>query len=231
MNPACTGGPISWLRIERYALAELPADEVDAIERHLDECEACRSCVALTKTPRVLPPLPELPASSPTSSRPRRVNPRALGLLGTTLAAAAALILMLRPATGRDESSPPESLRIRGGDVQITLVRERGGEIVENPSGFEREDRWKVLLTCPPDPAASYALWIEQDGQTSRLPLDTDAIRCGNRVAIPGAFRITGSSDANVCVTWSSDTAPLGGLEPESGESVCHRLEAPIRER
>jgi len=42
---ACTREPVSWLRLERYALGELGADAARAIEVHVAECAACRGCL------------------------------------------------------------------------------------------------------------------------------------------------------------------------------------------
>ena len=64
----CVDQPISWLRLERYALAELDGATTASVRTHLDECAACRAALASLEGDRV-----ELPAlHSP--DRPRRAR-------------------------------------------------------------------------------------------------------------------------------------------------------------
>lgn len=227
MRTPCIGEPISWLRIERYVLEELQPVEAGEVERHLEACEACRASLAEARTPRALPPLLEL-VKPPVQAPRRLVSPlakrRAVGAFGAAIAVAAAALFMISPLAPSDEAAHRDALHIRGGDVQMTVLRERRGLIAENPAGFDPRDRWKILLTCPPDQAASFSLWLQQDGETSPLPLRAEGLRCGNRVAVPGAFRITGSSEATICVTWGSAGSPTDTRDRDLSESVCHRL-------
>jgi hypothetical protein len=41
---------------------------------------------------------------------------------------------------------------------------------------------------------------VEQGGEVFR-PLEPAAIRCGNRVPVPGAFSLSGSAPVRVCVS------------------------------
>ena len=42
----CIGEPVSWLRLERYALADLDRAASAAVRTHLDGCAACRAALA-----------------------------------------------------------------------------------------------------------------------------------------------------------------------------------------
>lgn len=70
MTAACIGEPISWLRLERLALDELP--DAAAARAHLDACPACAAAFAqIRDDARPLPALPSL-ASLPAASAVRK---------------------------------------------------------------------------------------------------------------------------------------------------------------
>jgi hypothetical protein len=201
---ACTGEPISWPRLERFAL-----DAADpAIAAHLAACPACRRCLELIHGDAVaLPPLvvPDLPA--------RRARRR--WWLAPALAAAAAaavLVVVLRP--------PPRAadrVAIKGiGEVALELVRERAGAISFDARRYAPGDRWKVVVSCPPGGAASPALWIEvsvADGVSLDHPLAASRIACGNRVVVPGAFAITGDRANRVCARIAAGSPAAPGTD------------------
>jgi hypothetical protein len=81
----------------------------------------------------------------------------------------------------------------------VTLVRERAGEVVHEPRSFRRGDRFKVLLTCAVPEPVTVQVVVLQGGEAFR-PLAPAEIRCGNRVALPGAFGLTGAEPAQICV-------------------------------
>lgn len=191
----CVGQPVSWLRLEGYALAELDPPTTAAVRAHLDDCAACRAALATVEADAVaLPPLPVVVATARAGDRRRW----ALGAgVGVALAAAAALLLWLR-APGR--GGPPERrTRLKGaGVVSLTLVRERDGEVSFDPPDVDAGDRWKTQLTC----ARAGTVWADvvvyqPDGAS--FPLPAQAITCGNQVAVPGAFRVT-DGGATICV-------------------------------
>jgi len=201
---ACVSEPVSWLRLERYALGELDGAAAGAIRDHLAACPVCHACLArIEADDRALPPLP-VSRAKPTRafwSWPR------LAWAGGLLAAAAALLLVLRP--GRDarpvlgQSTPPGD-RIKGGtDATIAIVRERAGAVTAEAATFEDGDRFEVRVTC----AQLAPVWADvvvfQRAEVS-FPLAPSRIPCGNDVTFPGAFRITpgpgGLEPATVCV-------------------------------
>jgi hypothetical protein len=198
----CVGEPISWLRLERYALAELDRAAAAAVRMHVEACAACRSALASIEGDVVaLPPLPARRAVIAAVKRPwyRRWT---LGAgLGVAIAAAAVLLLWLR--TPGDDALPGRRARVKGaGLVSLRLVRERGGVVAFDPADVAPDDRWKVELTC----ASGAPLWTDvvvyQPGGAS-FPLSPRPITCGNQVGVPGAFRIT-DGGATICVALGS---------------------------
>jgi Putative zinc-finger len=201
----CVDQPISWLRLERYALAELDQGTTAVVRRHLDDCAACRAALAsLEVDVPSLPPLPapraRMIAATPTPWWRRWTLGAGLG----AALAAAVLLLWLRTPTA---SPPGRSARIKGaGLVSLTLVRERAGVIAFDPGDVADDDRWKAQLTC----ALGGTVWTDvvvYQPSGASFPLAPQAIACGNQVAVPGAFRIT-DGDATICVA-------LGAAPPD----------------
>ena len=225
---ACIGEPISWPRLERFAL-----DASDpAIAAHLSACPACRSCLAQIRDDVMqLPPLilgvvrregpaarghadelePRLPdrVAHHADRSPHR-SARALRRrwLAPSFAAAAAAALVLivivrRPVAEPDGFAAP--IGIKGfGEVTLALVRERAGAISLDARHYGPGDRWKVILSCPPH-STTVAIDVSvADGITTDHPLASTQVACGNRVVIPGAFTVTGTRANRVCATISA---------------------------
>jgi hypothetical protein len=192
---ACIGEPISWLRLERFALGTPDP----AIASHVAACPACRQCLAQIRDDVVaLPPL-EVP-----TRRPRPLGRRRwLAPACASAAAAAVLIVVLRRPAPRDTelaSGPSVTVGVKGvGEVTLELVRERGGAISHDARSYAPGDRWKAVLSCPP---SATAVWIDvsvADGTTTDHPIAPTELRCGNHVVVPGAFTITGGEVNQVC--------------------------------
>jgi hypothetical protein len=225
-SSACVGEPISWLRLERYRLQELAADQRGEVDQHLAACEACRACLAHVAGEIALPPLPVGRAR-------RRARLRWIASGGALAAAAAAVLLVLRPASPGLEP-PRRTLTIKGGELAIGLVRERAGSIAHEPASFAQGDRFKVVLTCPPDLRPHVDVVVFQAGE-AYFPLPRAHLaQCGNAVALPGAFALDGAVEAVVCAVISErealSRAALGarGAAGLPTMSVCHKL-APAR--
>jgi hypothetical protein len=198
--PTCIGEPISWPRLERFALDPRDAE----IRTHLDGCPACRTCLLeIERDVVALPPL-----AVPATPAPRRwwhaVLPAGLAIA----AAAAILLLVLRP---RDPSQAREGLaHVKGlGTVEIVLVRERDGVVRDDVRTFAAGDRWKVLVTCAADRVAAIEVSVREAGarETDR-PLAPARITCGNRIPLPGAFALTGTHPHEVCVRVQASDEP-----------------------
>ena len=192
---ACIGEPISWLRLEGFALGA-PDPEIAS---HIAACAACRGCLDHIRADVVA-----LPALEPAVRPARRrwwVAP-AFAAVGTAALAAIAVIIVRDPAAGGPDEvdAPLGAVAVKGvGDITLELVRERAGEIRYDASRYARGDRWKVVVTCAPSATA----WVEvsvSDGATIDHPIAPARLLCGNRIVVPGAFTITGIGANQVCV-------------------------------
>lgn len=253
MAKACIGEPISWLRLERLALDELP--DAAAVRAHLDACPACAAAFAqIREDARPLPALPRLAtvrvpddaaAKEPWWRRWRRHR------FGSSLALAGAMVALLLWLNTRRSPQPDDgelvvvsasrTLRVKGAggasgaggapgasDVTVTLVRERDGAVSFDPPDIEPGDRWKIQLTCAPaGPAGLSSVWVDVavvQANRAGFPLAPSLVACGNNVVVPGAFRITGGA-ASICVT-------LDATEPDRArfttrqrrDAICTRL-------
>jgi hypothetical protein len=190
MQQACIGEPVSWLRLETFALE---GGRDAKVREHLDACPACKSCLAeIERDVVALPPL-----VVPAKKRPwwHLALPALL-----PLAAAAILLLVLRPRVETEHRK--NEVTIKGvGVVVLELVRERSGAITTDARTFREGDRFKLVVTCPPDRTAHFELRVQEAGaaQIDR-PLAPADLVCGNQVVMPGAFSITGNKANEVCV-------------------------------
>jgi hypothetical protein len=115
-------------------------------------------------------------------------------VVATGLAAVAALLLFWR-----DREPTTRVAGIKGGELDVSLVRERDGEIAHDPTEFRPGDRFKVLVTCAAAAPVTVELTVHQAGAAHR-PLSPVELSCGNRVPVPGAFRITGREPVSICI-------------------------------
>lgn len=208
---ACIGEPISWPRLERHA-REGGADP--AVHDHVARCAACARCLDEIRGDLVaLPPL-AVPARPARARRPWLAPAMALA------AAAGAALVVWRGGggdAGQGAGAPREdTARVKGvGEVVLGVVRERGGAIRHDARTYAPGDRWKVVVTCPPAAAA----WIDvavYDAGAADHPLAPARIGCGNRVALPGAFSITGDRANRVCVRIGAAAAPDRARAPDA---------------
>ena len=181
--------PVSWMKLEMFALERRDA----SVRDHVAACPACKECLAeIERDVVALPPLavPE---------KKRAWWQFALPALGLAVAAAIVL-LVIRPG---DEPKPPSNqVAVKGiGIVVIDVVRERSGTIRQDVRTFQEGDRFKLVVTCPPDHTAHFEASVRDEG-TRELdhPLAPADLVCGNRVILPGAFSMTGRSANTVCV-------------------------------
>jgi hypothetical protein len=170
-----------------------------------------------------LPPL-RLPVR-PVAPRGRRVPAWLVGtgLLGAAAAAAVVTVFF-------HETAPPESLAgAKGGELALTLLRERDGVVDAGPTTFRESDRFKALLTCAAAERVYWDLSVTQAGAIVFPWPPGPPLSCANQVPLPGAFRITGSVDAVVCVALAR-TRPSGTrlqpseLEQPGPDAACVTL-------
>lgn len=225
MTEAVSCVPVSWLRLERYALGELAPAERTEIAGHLTACPVCRARAdrIAVDSGRQLPPLPAAPPSRSTGRHPGWLAFAAMG------AAAAAVLLAVWTRPGDGPQLGGRRIAVKGGEVTIELVRERAGSIAWEPTSFTADDRFKLLLTCAP-PLRVYADLVVLQSDGPAFPGAASRIGCGNRIALPTSFRITGPGDASICVALDPNEPPsrarLAGGEPAArGPHVCLRLD------
>jgi hypothetical protein len=216
---ACTGEPISWPRLEQFALE--PGDP--AIASHLAGCAVCRDCLDRIRGDAVaLPPLvaPDVPVLSAWRRTWRRWWPAPV----LAAAAAALALVVVRPPPRADDR-----VAIKGiGEVVLELVRERAGAISYDAHRYAPGDRWKLVISCPPD-AAAPMLAIDvsvADGITVDHPLAATRIACGNRVVVPGAFTVTGDRVNRVCARIAA-IADRAATDPGAGTACVTLLPEP----
>lgn len=193
----CIGEPISWLRLERYALEQRDA----TIRDHIAACPACKTCLdEITRDVVVLRPL--------VGPRKRRWWPL---VAIPAFAMAAAILFFLRP-----REQVEDRVRIKGlGTVELDVVRERNGAIGDDRT-FREGDRFKVIVTCPPENLVRFEVAVtEQGASRADRPLAPARLLCGNRVAIPGAFTLTGNKPHRVCVRINDAGDACLTLRPE----------------
>jgi hypothetical protein len=234
---ACTGQPVSWLLLERFHLGELQGDARAQVAAHLDECDACRACAESIRAQDALPLRP-LPAAALTP-RARPLAAAAAWLrrhwTAPALAAAAVAVALVIPGRGpRIAAFPPPRVALKGGELALSLARDRAGQISLAPTTFAAGDRFKALVTCPPPGAPFVEVAVFQGGQASFPLPSAQPIRCGNQVPL-GAFALDGGAPVAVCVVLAeSDATGLraslaGGLPPALRErTACVEL-APSR--
>jgi hypothetical protein len=236
--------PVSWLRLERDALGELAAAERAEVAAHLSTCASCRACADLiaTDAQRALPALPVAvetapaakpaakPAAVPWRERLRRAWPGWWYALGAGTAVTVLALAFLLPR-GRDDGGGIRGARVvavKGGDVAVELVRERDGSIAWEPVSFVPGDRFKVMVTCaPPLQVHADIVVLQSDGPA--YPGQPTVVGCGNRIAVPPAFRITGPGAATVCVgldaTGPPSRAALAAGDAAPVPHACVRLD------
>jgi hypothetical protein len=239
---ACIGEPVSWLRLERFHLGELGADERAHVAEHLAACAACAACAARVEADEALdlPPL-GLP---PLDTRGRVARPRRRGTFlaragGLAIAAIAVLAVGKWRARDHLDSGLREGTRPKGDGMAFVLVRDDGQRVVDAQGVFRPGDRFKALVTCPPSASASFDL-VVFDADGASFPLaPVRGLSCGNEVPLPGAFLLSmpasaggethGEAVETVCVVWADDGAvdreALSRSGRADGHAMCKRLQ------
>ncbi|MDX2093103.1 MAG: hypothetical protein SFX73_34995 [Kofleriaceae bacterium] len=200
---ACIGEPISWLRLETFA-----RDRDDAsIREHLGACPACQAC--LDEIERDVVALPPLAVPAPEVSPWRRWLPRLVPAFALAAAAVIALVVWRGGAAG--VSTREDVVSVKGvGEVILGVVRERGGVVREDARSFAAGDRFKVIVTCPPSAHALVEVVVTEIASGTRdRPLAPARIACGNQIAVPGAFSLSGGTH-RVCARISDGTSAGG---------------------
>ncbi len=226
MTVRCTSEPVSWLRLERHHRGELPVPEGLEIDGHLAACPACAACLATIRDDEAVP-LPPLRLAA-AARRPVSRAGRWAAAMGA-LAAVGAVVLALH--TGPEDGGVvARSSRVyaKGGALSFSLVREDGQRIDGDAGGYRDGERFRALVTCAPGAATYFDVVVYDEGGAAFPLAPADAFACGNDVPLPGAFRLTGRGDEEVCLVWSESGAvdrAVVGLGPGPLERrLCKRL-------
>ncbi|MCB9779699.1 MAG: hypothetical protein H6742_14130 [Alphaproteobacteria bacterium] len=192
---------VSWLRLEQYALGELPPDQAAAVEAALAADPDARARLqAIREDARALAPLD---LSLPDSGLPlpdegtveeelgeEELGEEELGEDGgevvslwprvfggvALLAAAAAVLVAVLPG----EESAVEA-GFKGGELVMSVEADHGGDVVAG-------DRIQVRVTCAPGERDAA---LRADGEV----VWEGALACGNRVRLPGAWTVDGPTE------------------------------------
>jgi anti-sigma factor ChrR (cupin superfamily) len=198
---ACISEPVSWLRLEQHFLTH------DAkVAEHVAACEACRAC--LTEIERDVVALPALVV-------PERRRPWWHFAL-PAFAAAVVLLVLLRSPERREDVTMIKGI----GEVAIDVVRERAGAVREDVRTFAPGDRWKVVVTCPPDKGAWMYVMVTDESGTD-YPIEPTHVACGNRVVVPGAFSISGNLPNRVCVRVATEKQPKAAPPRQRDDDIA----------
>jgi hypothetical protein len=227
----CIDTPISWFQLDRRATGELGPVEDKRIENHLQQCDACRAGWHEIQTAtRELRPLPT--PSSPSASFLERWK-RWLwpAVLVPALAAIVLFVVIGRQQPGEVDRFHGSDGLVKGGDTTLSLLREHEGDVATDPSVYVSGDRFRLLVSCASPTSSAWDVVAYQDGQAF-FPFDPgQSIGCGNEVAIPGAFRVTGTSPVTICLllgkplperSWLATSAP-GDLNEDA---ACRQVSA-----
>lgn len=223
MTERCRSQPVSYLRLERHLQRDLsPLDRL-RVSWHLQRCPVCRDCfAALSGEVMALRALPR-PLRAP--SRPKLPPVGSSFLWATAAAAAAALMLWLRPAP---EAPPrrPARVAIKGGELALALTREHRGQLAREATRFEPADRFQALVSCPPSDPWHWQLLVRQADETYFPLIPAEPLTCANAVTLPGAFSLDGAANVQVCVVLSRDRIDSEQLKqaPLPAESACVEL-------
>jgi len=197
--PACH----SALHLDRWLAGELPASDAAALEVHVHGCARCAEAVAELRAARS----EALPALRPVRRPPpRRLGPFPAALAGG-LAAAAVLLLFLRPGEGE---------RTKGSAVSLGMWVQHGGEVRRAGPGDEvaAGDAVRFSVTTP-WPAYVAVLSVDAAGRASIYFPDGPAaapVAPGADVALPLATRLDATVGEERLVALFCDRAVA--LEP-----------------
>jgi hypothetical protein len=209
MTPACISEPMSYLRLERYLLDEVGADERRDVDDHLRQCAVCRGCCdSLRGDVSALPELLSVRTLPAQVTPLRRLTPlAAVSGVSALAVAAAALLFLSRPNQAGLATATQPYAGVKGGDLTVSLVRAHRGSTAVDATRFVSGDRFEVRVTCPPGNALRWDVVVLQGGEVFFPLTPSSSLHCGNNITLPGAFTLTGSTPAKVCVATHAHTA------------------------
>jgi hypothetical protein len=224
----CISTPIPWFILEQLAVGDLSEAEAFEIKQHLSDCPACSETFEYISNDQVvLPPLPA-PVPKPAAER-HHWKPWQIATPLSVAAAALLLLFIMQLPTGQEKHAP-HTIATKGGDLALSLVRLRSGAVCEDPDGFEEGDRFRLLITSPPEDRETPVEVVVYQGDDVFFPYPEGiTVVSGNQQGIDGAFVLTGDMDAIVCVVAGDPLPSRGALVNTTpsmlpNNSVCRTL-------
>ncbi len=219
---SCIDTPISWFLLDKCLSGELEALEEKRVEHHLENCHAClASWDEVQTTTRELRPL-VVPESESLAERLRRwLWPAALV---PALAMLVLFVVIGRQQTSELGTSQGQGGVVKGGNSAFSLLREHHGDVTADPTVYMSGDRFRMLVSCAPPQSPAWDVVVYQDDEAYFPFAANQTIECGNEVAIPGAFRITGSSPVTVCLLMGESPPTRDWLATSSPEDLSDNV-------
>ena len=221
---------ISWLTLERFWLGELGPTDKARVEHALEQSEELRRCLEMIRAD-VARPLPPLPVIRAPVAKQRRRWWWFEGWPGL-VAATAGIVAIVSVWSLWNRTGDRD--RVKGETAVLELVRESGGILAVDASVFLEGDLFKVRITCSRQGPVSWQVSVFQGNEVFFPLSSTEQIHCGNRVALPGAFRITGNAPALVCLSFDDGIVPperlaKEGIEALPATAVCTHVRPLVR--
>lgn len=226
----CISTPISWFKLDRRITGELAPSEDARIEEHLLQCHACRaSWEDVQATTRLLRPL-VMPSDS-SESFSQRLKHWWPAALVPALAALVLFVWMGRHEQADVATRPGMGGLTKGGKPVLSLLREHQGDVATDPGVYASGDRFRMLVSCESPITSPWDVVVYQDGAAFFPFAAGNTMECGNATAIPGAFRITGSSPVTICLVFGEPlpkrSSLSSGLPSDLEENiVCQQIVA-----
>lgn len=223
----CVSQPISWLKLEQYHTGDLQEKHQQDIAGHLSVCTSCNG-----KYQQIVldnRPLRPLSIEADPKTRYALMSSFAWGF-GATAAIAALVFILFIPKSDIPGSFPKHRIIYKGGDVVLSLARERQGRVVQDPKTYRDGDRFRLFLTSPKLGPISVDVAVFQEDKVFFPYPNRQNIMSGNRVPLAGAFRVTGDITTTICVLLGHqlphrDLISSSKSEALSQNTVCHTLE------
>jgi len=226
----CTDTPVSWLQLELYHLEELAAQQAAKVDRHLSTCAVCRQYLAFIEKDHCT--LPSIEVTRRFSLIDFIRSKRGQLTVLATASAVAILAVLVVPETLEQRGADPSAREIvsKGGEPGLTVISQRPIGTVENPDSFLPGDVFSLLATVPGRGEVQWDVVVFQGGEVYFPLTNTEPVRTGNRVPLPGAFRLTGDSPATVCLLIGEeipgrDLIADAGMAALSSDAKCQVLQ------
>ena len=199
-------GYVSWVQMELYHLGELPQKEAAHVAAYLNTTSSPDFMDVYIRNDKR--PMPPLQIDALLNSAPSFWSILKKPTMALAAAAVALLFVLFLPdAKQTERSRRPATIRIKGGDLALSITRNREGLITEQPKTYKDGDLFKVRLTSSAIEPLFAELFVYQGDEIFFPYDDVIEIRSGNRISLPKAIELTGENAVQICV-FISDSMP-----------------------